>query len=433
MKASILSIWNQIIRSTFVRQVLSLGSGVIVAHAITLAVSPLITRIYTPEEFGLFSLFNSLVVVLTLIATGTYEYSIVLPKEDRVAVSLFKVSICSTLLFTAGCYLLLFPAAPYVSDLTALSIPFLMLVPLGVLFHSAMGSFTYWFNRNEYFDEFARAKISMAGGTGLIQLGIGFAGATSVGLLIGLIAGRIFSVGTMAIQKTNQIKQLFCQWSKTDMVNAASKYSDHPKFVLLSSLLSSVAIEIPVFLITSLFGSQELGFYGLAIRVLMAPVTLVSMSVGHVYFQKFAARKHQGMELAPYILKLWSVLFLVGIVPFSLLFLFSEQAFSFIFGESWVASGTVAAILSPMLFFMFLTNPTSKSLLVLDKQRVMPLFSASFLIVRLGTLLTGYYYFDFFTALVMMVIGQVVVYVLQGIYILITARKRDLGTSNRPL
>jgi len=189
-----------------------------------------------------------------------------------------------------------------------------------------------------------------------------------------------------------------------------------------------VAIEVPVFLITTLFGSQELGFYGLAIRVLMAPVTLVSMSVGHVYFQKFASRKNSGEELAPYIFRLWSVLFVIGIVPFTLLFFFSEAVFAFIFGTDWLGAGTVASILSPMLFFLFITNPTSKSLLVLGKQKIMPLFSAGSLIVRLGALITGYYLFDFYIALWLMVAGQIAVYILQGFYIFMSARKIDERT-----
>ncbi len=420
-----MSIRNRIRNSTFVRQVIGLGGGVIVAHLITLAVSPLITRIYTPEEFGVFALFNSLVVILSLIATGAYEFSIVLPEKDRPARNLFRLSLILTLSFTLLCYLALFFTAPYLSGITALSIPFLMLLPLGVIFHAGMNIFTYWFTRREYFDEFATAKISMATGAGLFQVLIGFAGFTATGLLVGYIAGRISSIFTMAWQKLTEVKSLFRTWSRENMSSVARLYSDHPKFVLLSSLLSMAAIELPVFLITSMFGNQELGFYGLAFRVLMAPVTLVSMSVGHVYFQKFSARKNSGQSLSSYLLKMWAVLFAIGILPFTLLYLFSEPIFAFIFGADWTEAGTVASILSPMLLFTFITNPTSKSLLVLDKQKVMPLFSAGSFIIRFATLLTGYLFFDFFIALWLMAGGQILVYILQGLYTLYSARQAD--------
>jgi len=408
-----------------VRQVFGLGSGVIVAHLITLAVSPIITRIYTPEEFGLFALFNSLVVILSLFATGAYEFSIVLPEKDRSGKNLFKLSFLTTLSFTLFCYIVLFLSASYISEWTTLSIPFLGLIPLGVLFHAGMNILTYWFTRKEYFDEFARAKISMASGTGLFQVLIGFAGFTATGLLVGYIAGRVSSIFTMTWQKLGEVKQLFREWKQPEIKRVAKLYRDHPKFVLISSLLSMAAIELPVFLITSLFGSQELGFYGLAFRVLMAPVTLVSMSVGHVYFQKLSDRKNQGHELSSYLLKMWGVLFVIGILPFTLLYMFSEPLFAFIFGTDWFDAGTVASILSPMLLFTFIANPTSKSLLVLNKQKIMPLFSSGSLLIRFATLFTGYYFFDFFTALWLMAGGQILVYILQGLYTLYSARQAD--------
>jgi len=427
-----LGIYNRILKSSFARQVMGLGSGVVIAHLITLGISPLITRMYTPDQFGVFALFTSLVSILTLLSTGAYEFSIVLPEKEKTAIQLFKVSVLCSTLFSIASYLLLFFIAPFISRSPTLSLSFLFLLPLGVFFHSLMGSFNYWFNRNEYFDEFAQAKVAMSAGTGLFQLGLGAVGFTSVGLLIGLIAGRIFSAGTMALKKAGELRQLFTGWTKQDLKQAAAAYSDHPKFVLLSSLLSSVAIEVPVFLITSLFGSRELGFYGLGIRILMAPVTLVSLSVGHVYFQKFATRKNTRETLAPYILRLWGVLSLIGIVPFTLLFFLSEPAFIFAFGAEWAGAGTVASILSPMLFFLFITNPTSKSLLVLNKQKIMPLFSAGSLLVRLATLLTGYYFYDFYIALGLMVSGQIIIYIVQGLYIYNTAKKWDRQISTNP-
>jgi len=421
-----LSLRNRVLNSTFVHQVFSLGSGVLVAHLITLAVSPAITRIFTPEEFGIFSLFNSLVIILSMIATGTYEFSIVLPEKDRTARRLFKISLFGTLIFTFLCYVVLYFSAPFISQVTTLSIPFLLLLPAAVMFNSAMNSYHYWFTRKEFFDEYAYAKISMASGTGFFQIVIGLAGFTSTGLLIGLIAGRVSSIMTMTIRKLAEVKELFKSWDLQRLKESAALYSDHPKFVLMSSLLSAVSIELPVFVIMALFGHQELGFYGLAFRVLMAPVTLVSMSVGQVYFQKFSVRKNSGQLLAPYLTRLWGFLFLIGIVPFTLFFFLSEPIFVFAFGADWLEAGTVASILTPMLLFTFIANPTSKSLLVLEKQKIMPLFSAASLIMRLVTLLTGYYFFDFFIALWLMAGGQIMVYIAQGAYTYYCSRTFDL-------
>ena len=411
------------------RQVLGLGSGVLIAHLITLAVSPIITRIYSPEEFGEFALFTSIVTILTLVATGSYEFSIVLPKREKTALSIFKVSVLCAVGFSTLLLVLLSIFYSPITEFASVSTVFLLLIPFAVLFNSLNGSYTYWFNRNEYFDEFAIAKVSMSVGTGIFQVGLGALGLTSFGLLIGLIVGRVFSVGTMAFKKVTEIGKLFSGWFKDDLRQAAKTYSDHPKFVLISSLLSSISIEVPVFLITSFFGDQALGYYGLALRILMAPVTLISLSVGHVYYQKFAAKRNRQELLAPYLLNLWGTLSLIGILPFTMLFFLSEPIFVIVFGDEWTGAGIVAKHLSPMLFFLFVVNPTSKSLLVLGKQKIMPLFSISSLLIRLATLFIGYYYYDFYTAIALMVGGQILVYIVQAAYTYISAKNLDNSIS----
>jgi O-antigen/teichoic acid export membrane protein len=103
----------------------------------------------------------------------------------------------------------------------------------------------------------------------------------------------------------------------------------------------------------------------------------------------------------------------------------SEPVFIFAFGAEWAGAGKVASILSPMLFFLFITNPTSKSLLVLNKQKIMPFISAGSLSIRLAALLTGYYLYDFYIALGLMVAGQIIVYIIQALYVYRSARKWD--------
>jgi O-antigen/teichoic acid export membrane protein len=113
---------------------MGLGSGVVIAHLITLGISPLITRMYTPDQFGVFALFTSLVSILTLLSTGAYEFSIVLPEKEKTAIQLFKVSVLCSTLFSIASYLLLFFIAPFISRSPTLSLSFLFLLPLGVFF-----------------------------------------------------------------------------------------------------------------------------------------------------------------------------------------------------------------------------------------------------------------------------------------------------------
>ena len=82
-------------KGEFSRNVLTLMTGTSIAQAIPIAISPILTRIYTPEDFGVFALYMAIATVVSVIATGRYETAIMLPKKDSEAINLFIVSIFS--------------------------------------------------------------------------------------------------------------------------------------------------------------------------------------------------------------------------------------------------------------------------------------------------------------------------------------------------
>ena len=429
------TLFNRLRTSPFAAHVAHLGTGTLAAHLVTLAASPILSRLYTPEEFGLFSLFHSLCVLLSFLATGTYEYAIVLPRDEQPARQLVRLTTFTSALFSSLLFFGLMGFAPWLSELFDLHTHFLMLLPLGVFTHACLNISTNWLIRQTSFKTMSFAKMGQALSMGGVQIGFGAAGLsaaglaatswTSIGMLAGYIAGRIAFVTGAFGKKRSELRELLSGWNRRELIQVATLYKDHPRYVLLSSLLSAAAIELPVLLITSLFGNEELGHYGLAFRVLMAPVTLIGTSVGHVFFQKFARRKSDGLPLAQFLLQIWGILALIAILPFGALFLFGQPVFSFVFGAEWSLSGIVASVMAPMLFFTFLTQPTGKSMLVLEKQRWMPLFSVLSLVLRLAALITGALYFDFITALWLMVGGQILSYLIHSGFLFAWAKQFD--------
>ncbi|SVD81723.1 uncharacterized protein METZ01_LOCUS434577, partial [marine metagenome] len=87
-------------RSEFSKNVLTLVTGTTIAQAIPIAISPILTRIYTPEDFGVLALFISITTILGTIANGRYELAIVLPKRDNNALELTALSIIITIGFS---------------------------------------------------------------------------------------------------------------------------------------------------------------------------------------------------------------------------------------------------------------------------------------------------------------------------------------------
>jgi len=89
-------------KSEFSRNVLTLMTGTTIAQAIPIAISPILTRIYTPEDFGVFALFIAIVGFFSVIASARYEQAILIPKKDEDAINIFALGfiiICSISLF----------------------------------------------------------------------------------------------------------------------------------------------------------------------------------------------------------------------------------------------------------------------------------------------------------------------------------------------
>ena len=84
---------RNIVRSDFSKNVLTLISGTTIAQGITIAISPILSRIYSPSDFGIFAAFSSVIAMISLIIGGRYEVAILLPKKDEDAANLFALSV----------------------------------------------------------------------------------------------------------------------------------------------------------------------------------------------------------------------------------------------------------------------------------------------------------------------------------------------------
>lgn len=397
------------------------GAGVLIAQAIALVFSPVISRLYTPDEIGIFSFFSSGVVICTLFVTLTIEYAIVLAEKKQESSDLTKLSLILSTALSAILFGLSFSVADSLSEIFNVPAVVLILIPLGALSHA-------WFNtgyqlhiHRKEFKNMSVAKVAQTGSMVSIQSLLPFVGFSYSGLILGYIAGRVISVSVLFRNFSDVLlNKISNKWRLL-----LKKYADHPAYVLPSSLLSSLSQQLPMLAIAPIFGSVMLGFYGLAFRVLMLPITLISSSTGSVFFKSFSESYNKQKPLTPKLLKTWGTLFAIGFLPFLILFLFSVPIFEFIFGDQWTQSGTLSGIMSPMLFLMFIFTATSKSLLVMDKKRWMPVNSFFGLLAKGVALYVGFLNDDFYLFIWMLTIAQSIVYLFQIIQIYYFASQHD--------
>ncbi len=345
-------------------------TGTTIAQAIPIAISPILTRIYTPEDFGVFALYISIVSFIAIIVTARYEMAIVLPKSEKEAINILALSILITLsIVFVITFIILFFKETILNTLNADSLGnILYLVPLSILLAGLAQSFNYWSNRKEYFKNMSNAQISQSISIGVSQPLFKYIGINS-GLILGNIVGRIVSVFVL-IHKFIKNDRTSLQYVKKEvMLEQMIKYKDFPLVNSLHAFSDIVRNSGSVMLISSFFGSTILGFYSLSLRVLQVPIGIIGSALGQVLYKKFSSLHNDNQLLYPYVKSIMIKLVLIALPTFGILFFIAPDLFAFVFGEKWRVAGEYSQILIPYLFMNFLISPISSIPIIFNKQK----------------------------------------------------------------
>jgi O-antigen/teichoic acid export membrane protein len=346
-------------------------TGTTIAQAFPIAISPILTRLYTPEEFGLFSLCVGLSSFLLVFATAKYELAIILPVKDSEALEIVKLTCIISVLASIFIFLTILIFNNDICNILGNQEikKWLYFIPISTFITGIYRALNYWFNRKKDFKRLAANRIIQSSSTGSFQAISGFLGFSGIGLLFGSIIGQFITVISLIIKVFKQNKKELDIIKINNLRNLMIRYSNFPKYDLPTSLLSVGSTHAPNILFTAIFSSSFSGFYYLTQRVLQAPITLISTSVLDV-FKEEAARSYRETGQAKEIyLKTFKWLLLISLIPSIVLFFFIEDLFVFFFGPEWVQAGTYAKILLPSLTIKFLVNPLSFMIYVAEKQK----------------------------------------------------------------
>lgn len=372
-------------------------SGTAIGQIITVLSSPILTRLYTPEEIGVLGLFTSVVAILTVVMTLGYEMAIVLPKSDKESFNILALSINTSLFLTI--FFLLFNAllGKHLSNL--LDSPdltrWLWFAPISALFIGIYNSFNYWSVRKKYFKRISTSRVLRSTGMVSVQLGSGVAGAGVGGLIGGQIFGQILATYNLAhtVWKDNK-KDLRSNLNVKSMRELSKRYATFPLFSMPQSLVNSISQNAAPFLLGIFFGPSVVGFYAMALRSIQLPANLIGDAFRQVYFQRISELINSNKKISKYLIKTTFYLILVGLLPVLFFFLFAPSIFKLIFGSEWYVAGQYSRWLVVWLFFWFINRPTISTIQTLGLQKYLLIFEVVLFIARTAGLFISAKYWN---------------------------------------
>ena len=347
-------------RHAFATAVLTLATGTAVASAIPIAISPILARVYTPGDWGMFSLFMTVTSTVGAVASGRYELAIMLPEDDDDARALAVLG----MLISAGLAVLLLLAALAFADPIARGLgapalaPWLVLASPTVLFLGVFNCLNYLTTRTAAYRTVATASVTKATVGAAVQVSLGLLTPGPGGLIVGYTASTASANVWLArrLLRTGRLRA-----TRRQLMTVARRYADFPKYSVGSALAQTANLTLISVLVTRLYSIDVLGEFALVQRVLGLPLLLIAGSVGQVYFQRASEEmRARGDFLDTFMATLR------GLVAFALttaivMYFILPPAFSTVFGPQWDRAGELARYLLPGFAMQFIVSPLSLS------------------------------------------------------------------------
>lgn len=353
--------------SSFVRNSLTLIFGTALAQLIPILLQPLLRRSYSPEQFGLISVYLTLVAMFAAISNFKYESAIVIPKEKKeadhlVAMGLILSFLMSVILFVVM-YLIQDTWTAFLK-IDSTHIWFFYFIPMSVFFVSGFKCLNMYLIRNNAFKKSSQNKILRRSSEGFTQGVLGLY-HNPHGLFSGMILGDLVNFSASLIQSIKLGFKLNLTHIK-EIINTAKKHWKFPVYHAIPSLLNTISLTLPVLIINEFYGEYQTGQYDLSRLILSLPMALISISLSQVYLQNMAGKIQKSQSIIKLFNKTSLFLFLISLPIIFVVYFFAEPIFDMFFGSQWQDAAKMTSLLVFSQALKFIVSPLSASLVALS-------------------------------------------------------------------
>jgi O-antigen/teichoic acid export membrane protein len=326
---------------------LTLLAGGALAQALPLLLGPLLSRLYAPDQWGLYTAFATVAANIAVVACARYEFALPMAGDDAEAHALLALALRVLAAVVLGTALV--AAALWALDALAHA----AWLPAAVLAAGAAQLLTMWATRAQRFRALAASRVVQHGGAAALQAVAASLG--TVGLVLGPVLSAIAAALWLKPARPAEGWAALAAMPRARLADVARKFRDFPLLNTPHAFLNALSDTLAVMLIALAAGDAAVGFWGLALRYLKAPATLVGGAVSQALYPKLAASDANEARAA--VRQVMRTLAFIA-VPLALLLLVAGPAlFAWVFGERWREAGELARALAPYIAVHFIASP----------------------------------------------------------------------------
>lgn len=374
--------------SPYFKNVATLSIGTLVSQAVPIVVVPIITRLYSPDDFGVLALYLSFVSIMGSVASGRFDVAMLQKMSDyRRRIALYRLSIIISVGVSFGAVFVTIPSYFLATGTNT----WLLLLPIGIILSSAYKTHEFHVVYKSGYRSIATARFINSLSTGVFRIAWGFLGLGPFGLIYGQISGLVLQLGFLVFRNppTTELREKL----KVKYLGMVAKRNiKYPKYSLPSVLLNTISKELPILLLSGPFGKAAIGQYFQANKVLNLPVGILGSSVSQVFLERASKLKEDKIGLGRLTLKTFRTLFFLGLLPISVLTVFSDWIFVFLLGDQWLDASQFARPVGVFVLFSFACSPLQNLTLILSRQQDGLIYNSLSIAVKTLTLVTTLYF-----------------------------------------
>lgn len=377
-------------KSAFLRNVLTVMFGSAAAQAVGFLLAPVISRLFSPADFGVFGAFVAVTGVIAAFVTLDYAQAIMLPKRREDAGRVFILSCLATLAVSCLCLVacLIVPGW-FMGLLQTPNVWMLGLLVLAVLAGGLNASFQAWCVRIKAFKQTSASQVIRGLSANGLQVSFGFLKAGAPGLVVSSVLADILASCNLFRVVRVELQGFLTATRWGQLKSLAREYFDFPAYSATQNTLNALSTGLPVLLLTHYYGITVAGAYAFGMRLLSVPMSLVMGALRQVLFQKAGESQHEERPLAPLFLKTTLGLFALGLPPAIVLGIWAPGLFTWLFGSQWETAGEFARYLIGWMLFVLCNVPAVLFARLIRIQRTVFFYNVIILVARVLALVLG--------------------------------------------
>ncbi len=369
-------------------------SGTALSQIIVIIASPFITRLYSPDIFGVLGSMVAISSLFSVVSSLKYEQSFVLEKSQRRFENLYSISIylivgvTSLLVVSEYVVKYLYSSENIHQSLLFIEKYPIFSVPLLVFFMSLFSVQKCVYNRLAAYGSISLMTITQRFTLVLLQIvfGVLFGGVSA------LITSQVLSYTVPSIFSLLKSKTYkFLRFRPLELKLASIKYNNFPKFSAPQNFLNTLSNQLPVFLLGSFFSLEVVGAYWFAMKIIQIPASLLGQAIHRVFYRD-AANANNDRSLLQMYKKYVFYLSILILLPLFVVFFYGQEIFSIVFGEVWGQAGTFASWMMIWVAVAFINPPSIALFNVKGQQKIFAIYDLLLLLARITALLFGVFF-----------------------------------------